>query len=154
MATLTFAAPAVLELLRHAIAAPKHSSPYSQEDPGPSLFLVKDEGIYLMSNGKPGLPGENAPNKVVYAKGYEPLTEKQRDGSDAWGERYEKIRAAVGGDDFAEFLPADSLKELQPQDKLSVRLSATKIDIRIIPSTTPAPTDPARQSFPISTEIL
>ena len=144
MATLTFAAPSVLELLRHAVAAPKHTSPYSQEDPSPGLFLVKDEGVYLMSNGKPALPGENAANKVVYAKGYEPLTEKRRDGSDAWGERYEKIRAAVGGDDFAEFLPADSFKKRQPQDKLSIRLSATKIDICIAPSTTTAPADPGK----------
>ena len=82
MATLKFAAPAVLELLRHALAAPKHVSPYGEADPGPGLFLVKDEWIYLMSNGKPGLPGENAPNKVVYAKVYEPLTEKRRDGGD------------------------------------------------------------------------
>ena len=82
MATLKFAAPAVLELLRHALAAPKHVSPYGEADPGPGLFLVKDEGIYLMSNGKPGLPGGNAPNKVVYAKVYEPLTEKRRDGGD------------------------------------------------------------------------
>jgi len=148
MATLKFAAPAVLELLRHALAAPKHVSPYGEDDPGPGLFLVKDEGIYLMSNGKSGLPGENAPNKVVYAKGYEPLTENRRDGSDAWGEQYEKIRAAVGGNDFAEFLPADSFKELQPQDKLSVRLSATKISICIIPSTTPAPTDPGKAIRP------
>lgn len=95
MATLTFAAPAVLELLRHAIAAPKHSSPYSQEDPGPGLFLVKDEGIYLMSNGKPGLLGGNEHSIVVYADGYEPLTETRRDGTDTWGERYEKIRDAV-----------------------------------------------------------
>jgi hypothetical protein len=84
MATLVFAAPAVLELLRHAIAAPKHSSPYGKDDPGPGLFLVKDEGVYLMSNGKPGLLGENAHNKVVYAIGYEPLTERRRDGTDAW----------------------------------------------------------------------
>jgi hypothetical protein len=140
MATLTFAAPAVLELLRHAIAAPKHSSPYSQEDPGPGLFLVKDEGVYLMSNGKPGLPGENAANKVVYAKGYEPLTEARRDGTDTWGERYEKIRDAVGGDDFGEFLPADSFKGLQPQDKLTIRISATAIDLTIIPGPTPKPT--------------
>lgn len=140
MATLTFAAPAVLELLRHAIAAPKHSSPYSQEDPGPGLFLVKDEGIYLMSNGKPGLLGENEHNKVVYADGYEPLTETRRDGTDTWGERYEKIRDAVGGDDFGEFLSADSFKRLQPQDKLTIRISATTIDLTIIPGPTSKPT--------------
>lgn len=140
MATLTFAAPAVLELLRHAIAAPKHSSPYSQEDPGPGLFLVKDEGIYLMSNGKPGLLGGNEHSIVVYADGYEPLTETRRDGTDTWGERYEKIRDAVGGDDFGEFLSADSFKRLQPQDKLTIRISATAIDLTIIPGPTSKPT--------------
>ena len=82
MATLYFAAPAVLELLRHAIAAPEHDSPYGEKDPGPGLFLVKDEGVYLMSNGKPALPGEKVANKVVYANGYEPLTETRRDGTD------------------------------------------------------------------------
>jgi hypothetical protein len=64
MATLKFAAPAVLELLHHAIAAPTHTSPYSKEDRGPGLFLVKDEGVYLMSNGKPGLPGSPRPGSL------------------------------------------------------------------------------------------
>ena len=58
----------------------------------PSLWLVKDEGIYLMSNGKPAMP---AGHNVVYADGY---------GKNA---DYDAVREAAGGDDFVEGLPID-----------------------------------------------
>jgi hypothetical protein len=54
------------------------------------FWLVKDQGIYIMSNGIPRMPqGKN----VVYAKGY---------GKDA---EYQDIHEAVGGDDFVQALP-------------------------------------------------
>ena len=56
------------------------------------LWLVKDEGIYLMraffSTQK------NAP--IIYAKGFDPSKD-----DDVWN----RSVGAVGGDDFAEFLP-------------------------------------------------
>ena len=73
-AALVFEGDAVLGLLTHARTASKHVSPYGlTADPGPGLMLVKDGGIYLMSNGEPRLPGTDTVNKVVYACGYEAL---------------------------------------------------------------------------------
>ena len=73
-----------------------HLQPDEENNGTPGLWLVKDSGIYLMSNGNPGLPDpENNHNgasqlKVAYARGY---------GSTA---DYYTIRDAVGGDDFTE----------------------------------------------------
>ena len=58
----------------------------------PGLILVKDDGIYLMSNGG----GEKSLN-VAYASGYNPKVD---------GDVWDKCRDAVGGDDFALDIPA------------------------------------------------
>jgi hypothetical protein len=106
---LRFAAAPVSELIAHALAAPEHSKGYGDNGPGvPALVFVKDEGIYLMSSGIPGIDCDGRPipkatprghvhkqNKVVYADGF---------GEEA---SHEAMRAAVGGDDFAEYLPVD-----------------------------------------------
>lgn len=73
-------------------------------------MLVKDDGIYLMSNGEPGLPGAKTANKIVHARGFEALPSTAA--IEERSERYDKIRAAAGGDDFAEFLPAKSFDML------------------------------------------
>ncbi|MBF6341302.1 DUF3085 domain-containing protein [Nocardia abscessus] len=94
--TLWFPLPKVLDLAEHAMAAPGHSrSPY--DDPGPavpSLIWVKDQGIYLMSNGLPRQPGEPGTQegraRVVYALDHGPGTH--------W------IHGEPLGDDFAEYL--------------------------------------------------
>lgn len=67
------------------------------------FHLVKDAGIYLMSNGQPYLQN---PKDVlrdpttthgwcIYAQGYGPAAD------------YDAIRDAVGGDDFVEIIPLD-----------------------------------------------
>ena len=129
--TLVFDGLAVLDLLAHAKNAPKHTSPYGlTPNPGPGLMLVKDDGIYLMSNGDPGLPGTDTVNKVVYAHGYEALpTTASIEERIA---RYDKVRDAVGGDDFAEFLPAKSLARLAADGRLEIELAADKMSIFIV----------------------
>lgn len=75
-------------------------------DDSAKIILVKDQGIYLMSQNEPR--PANAPevvgggfhHTVVYAKDYDP-----KDGEKVW----EKCRAAVGGDDFVETV--DTKKE-------------------------------------------
>ena len=128
---LVFDGPAVLELLSHAKAAPKHISPYGlTPNPGPGLMLVKDDGIYLMSNGEPHLPGTDILNRVVYARGYEALP-----GTASMEERmarYDKVRDAVGGDDFAEFLPAKSLARLAVDGRLEIELTVDKMSIFVV----------------------
>ena len=64
--------------------------------PVASLWLVKDDGVYLMSSAKESLPGEGSPNKVVYAKGYNPKTD---------GDVWDKCQDAMGGDDCVNALP-------------------------------------------------
>lgn len=138
-ATLIFEGVAVLELLTHAKASPKHTSPYGlRSNPGPGLMLVKDDGIYLMSNGKPGLPGADTANTVVYARGYEALPATVS--MEARMIRYDKIRNAVGGDDFAEFLPAKDFVRLVPGGQVAIELSTEQMIISIVgPPTEPLP---------------
>lgn len=99
-------------------------------NPGPGLMLVKDDGIYLMSHGEPHLPGIDTANKVVYALGYEalPVTAGMEERID----RYDKVRDAVGGDDFAEFLPAKSFARLVPCGRVNIQLTADKMNIYIL----------------------
>lgn len=128
---LIFDGAAVLELLTHAKAAPKTVSPYGmRENPGPGLMLVKDDGIYLMSNGEPGLPGTETANKVVYARGYEALPDTAT--TDERMERYDKVRDAVGGDDFAELIPAKSLAALEAGGAVEIDLSADKMMVSVV----------------------
>lgn len=57
----------------------------------PTLFFVKDSGIYLMAGAKMAeFPKDMS--HVCYAAGYEPTAKNS----------WEKCRKAVGGDDFVE----------------------------------------------------
>ena len=102
------------------------------------LWFVKDEGIYLLSNGEPGLfleeIGQNNAvcaeglllekvkrHFVVYAEGYNPRTDP-----DVW----ERSRAAVGGDDFVEYLGEESYSVLQDEDEF-LSITVTKDHLRI-----------------------
>lgn len=68
----------------------------------PSLLLVHDDGVYIMSNGKPMLPDPFRPGRsvVTYALGL---------GSDA---DPSQVLAAVGGDDFSERIATASIREV------------------------------------------
>jgi Protein of unknown function (DUF3085) len=129
MPQLIFAAADVKRIVEHSLAAPEQRTvtvdfdretgdPVSKPAEAPSVVLVHDEGVYLMSNGTPGDPLD-APNAklrdkgekfwrsyVAYAKGCHP-------GRDVgW---YDNARDLVGGDDFSETLPwareiADAIK--------------------------------------------
>ena len=67
----------------------------------PSVLIVKDDGVYLMSNGKPMLVDltHGKRSVVAYAKGLDPSA------------GYGVIRAAVGGDDFSERLQVAAIRE-------------------------------------------
>lgn len=54
-AILRFDKTTVWRLLDHARNAPEHLSPYFQKRRSAALWLVADAGIYLMSNGSPGI---------------------------------------------------------------------------------------------------
>lgn len=72
--------------------------------PEPSLHFVHDQGLYVMSNGRPNLAKDD-PERVVYAEGFNPNTDE----FDDW---WEGARAIVGGDDFVEPLPAEQHVEI------------------------------------------
>lgn len=98
---LYFDLAATLRLAEHAAAAHDNVPSFSESEAGqkrgvPALQWVADWGTYLISNGMPGLPGENASqrNFVVFADGW---------GADS--NRYELAVSGVGHDDFVEHLP-------------------------------------------------
>jgi hypothetical protein len=82
-----------------------------------------------MSNGEPHLPGTETLNRVVYARGYEALSTTAS--MEERMARYDKVRDAVGGDDFAEFVPAKSLVRLAADGRLEIELTADKMSIFI-----------------------
>jgi len=101
MTRLRFQADQLRPLIAHAKAAKKHGKGWGDKgEAQPCLILVHDEGVYLMSNGNPGLmkPAPAKGHVVVYAEGLDPTA---RDRGQVW----EDARDAVGGDDFAEYLP-------------------------------------------------
>jgi hypothetical protein len=88
--TLKWLAEEVEILIAITKAAKKHKKSYGKKT-GPSLWFVKDQGIYLMSS-RTYEQGETpaSTGEVYYAQGY---------GKDA---DWDKIREAVGGDDFCQ----------------------------------------------------
>lgn len=131
---LKFERKKVQVLMDHANAAKKHERIYGQVGRvAPGLWLVKDDGLYLMSNGKPGLTG---PEKVVYAAGYmAPSLFADTQGKELDGaqftvsprlEQYEKIRAAAGGDDFVEVIRIADMPAALPSDAYLVIGMAAK----------------------------
>ncbi len=98
MAKLIFAAADIRRVVEHSIAAPDQRPIAYTDKPvkSPAIILVHDQGVYVMSNGKPGdlLPGGS--HFVAYAEGCHP--EKNPD------DFYDTARDLVGGDDFADTL--------------------------------------------------
>ncbi len=99
MIQLRFALRDVLTVAEHAIAAPAHKPSFTNTldatTPTPALWLVGDDGLYLMSNGLPGQPHPDGGTRlyVVYADGYHTAMSKHA------------IADEIGGDDFCEPLP-------------------------------------------------
>ena len=87
-------------------------------------FLVGDEGVYLMSNGLPGLLEPGQATKHACAMSEE--TDRARN-PDGWDEAK---RAAFGGDDGVEFLAADFLRQalaMASLGRVALDVSPTRI---------------------------
>lgn len=108
----------IAQLIVHTRNAEKHNGVFHQTHDRnfrripnpvipPGLVFVKDEGVYLMSNGLTEGKSPGEAGVVVYAHGYDP--QKNPD-------YYEKA-AAFSGDDFCEFIDlewmGDILKETE-----------------------------------------
>ena len=111
----------------------------------PNLHIVKDDGIYMLSNGIPALMdpvkrlspnGQNMMEvqQVDYGKGYDP---RERDVWDA-------CRAAAGGDDFCEAMPEGFLEKVFAAptgevDVVRVKFTATSMEVDALRPKAPAP---------------
>lgn len=100
--TLIFDAQEVLRCAEHALAAPTHRAMWGEKDANAALWLVGDQGVYLMSNGSPidnvAKDGKPVTSFVAYAEGCNP----NADDFDEW---YDNKRSIFGGDDGADALP-------------------------------------------------
>lgn len=128
----TFPIPAVRKVIERGIADAAANggfrNPYCRLKPGegerPGLWLVGDNGVYIMSNGK--LAGGARP-LVVYSEECHPT------GNPDW---YDYKRRHFGGDDGIEFIDAERLIPLLDRDfrytHLRVQLSETDVSLSLI----------------------
>ncbi len=127
----------VLRCVEHALAAPEHSMTYGYEgEPVPALSWVKDDGIYVMSNGRPHdlderHTGPSEKCHVCYAKGYDPRT----------GDVWDKCRDAVGGDDFSEIIELTDQMVSDIRAGSNLILKVTSSNFEILTARYPAPNE-------------
>lgn len=118
MGKLTFqVTDALKQIVDHAAA--NDPGPFYGETIERCVFLVKDEGAYLMSGGKPGLihPEKGAPRQlVVYADGHNPDT-----GDYDW----DFTRSICGGDDFVEPLDLPFIQRAIARGAKTITVSLT-----------------------------
>ena len=99
---LTFSNANMAALLSKAEAAwPQEIQPLYGEVTGPGFWLVGDEGVYLMHNGK----GVDGKQPVAYAIECDPTALP----FDDW---WEAKRRTFGGDDGVEFIEADIIRAM------------------------------------------
>ena len=105
--------------MRQERRKPYNKKPTSQH----GFWLVKDDGIYLMSSTTKKFAIGEQTNTVVYARGYKPT---KRNENTLWDKTH-----AVSGDDFAEFIPLqdDQRIRILAGGDITIRLSATKLEI-------------------------
>lgn len=150
MAQLTFPIDQVKRILEHTKACDEHDPTFEQQF-DPALFkegvgelsdeeivkqrgehidpkkvpagflLVKDQGVYLMSNGSPrdivSTDGDRKTSYLVYAKGCNPEKDE------FW---YDTAVDRLGGDDFAQFLPVEWLEMAVASGKKSMTIRVNK----------------------------
>ena len=88
------------------------------------LWLVKDDGIYLMSpTDEKFVNTKGVVNTVVYARGYKP-TKANRD--TLWDKTHD-----VSGDDFVEFIPLipPQIANIKRGGEIVIKLSETSLEI-------------------------
>lgn len=116
---LHFDADTVKTLRAHAEAS-EPATLYG-ENTGKGLWLVGDQGVYLMSNGKERLlkPGTESSSVVAYAKECNPETLP----FDTW---WENKRRSFGGDDGVEFI---DLKAIPASGKMYIDITPSKFAV-------------------------
>ena len=109
MRLLKFKTEDIRKLAEHSMKAIKQQPTYAQQEEATAipkgLILVKDQGVYLLSNGL--YAEDKTPTElglVVYAENCNPETDKD------W---YDNGQYICGGDDFAEFIDLDWVQYAQ-----------------------------------------
>ncbi len=94
-----------------------------------ALHLVKDQGVYLMSNGIPVLPKSDGKpgSEVAYAREASPTVMD----FDDW---YENAGRIMGGDDSVTTLPVEMFVEELKKAASVIRLKVTSRAISLLPS--------------------
>jgi len=105
--------------LAHSKAADERGSLYGQEGTdGPGIWLVKDQGTYIMSNASE-MKEEGKDGRIVnYAEGFDP--DKQE--FEEWW---------VGGDDYVELLSEEMLDRFVNSDSDTLVVSITETQMII-----------------------
>ncbi len=129
MAKLTFSVEDIRKLVAHS-KGKKHPDKFYGEPLTIKefLYLVHDQGVYLMSGADEVLPAEDGKTQsfVTYAEGCDPRKDED------W---YDQARYLVGGDDFGEPISLDFWEAaLKGHDAvnaktLTVNFGKTKISI-------------------------
>ncbi len=125
MTTLTFNSNKELKsLARETLSSNEFHQPYTKETTTEKgIFLVKDEGIYIMDAYADKHP-DSYNRRVIYASGYNPKHDKY---GDLWDRTY-----AVSRDDFGEFVPMDNdaLIRIMRGGKITIKLTPTMLEVR------------------------
>tara|TARA_R100001440_G_scaffold16717_1_gene28284 strand:+ start:421 stop:801 length:381 start_codon:yes stop_codon:yes gene_type:complete len=125
MTTLTFNSNKNLKsLARETLSSKVFHQPYTQETTEQrGIFLVKDEGIYIMDAYADKHP-DSYNRRVIYASGYNPKHDKH---GNLWDRTY-----AVSRDDFGEFIPMDedALIRIMRGGKITIKLTPTMLEVR------------------------
>jgi hypothetical protein len=124
-------------LIDHSRNAESRSKLYGMDGTDTAgVWLVGDQGVYLMSNGTPHLPrDENNPDErslVCYADECNPET---LDFENWW----ENKRASFGGDDGADFIEAGAFESVNPDRNGKYVLNVTPSEIAVISYDTATP---------------
>jgi hypothetical protein len=129
---LVFKGSEVRKLIDDSKNATERTIPYvgPNKDVPVGLILVKDDGVYLISNAVTEKPPSET-GLIAFAKGLNAPSKLDR--LDARSEQYDKIRRAVGGDDFAEAVNLNPSTEQLIVDGMDfiVYLTADQITIQI-----------------------
>lgn len=123
MALFAFKIEDVRRCVEHSKAAPEQMKYWGEEIKEPSLLLVGDRGVYLMSNGTPRDIVEGISSFCAYADGIDPRVNKD------W---YDAKRDLYGGDDGGDVLPISMFESVLDAAKkfVWIELTATKIKVQ------------------------
>jgi hypothetical protein len=115
---LEFDGPEVAKLIDLTARAKAHSPAWGEREAKPCLVVVKDDGVYLISNKiypkgvTPASSGE-----VVYARGFNPKVD-----TNVWDRSHD-----ISGDDFAEYIEIEFMQEQLQRAALRFKMSVAEV---------------------------